>query len=240
MLAVGIVFAMLTPWLVRNYGQFHSGPFRLTTLEGISLYEAVYPEADGGPKQDKINKQLPPDIAVLNEAQRNDEWNRRGWEYVRTEPLRVGKLAYAKIKDWVTQTGNSFLKEPPKTVKPEGDLGADVSYTKPDFDDSAWRKLDLPHDWGIEGPFKQEYPGDTGKLPWWGVGWYRKHFNIPAEDQGQRFVLEVDGAMAYATVWLNGKNVGDVGQLKSLLENTRHWDLVIDRAGRRLSLTVDG
>ena len=90
-------FTVLTPWLVRNYGQFHSGPFRLTTLEGISLYEAVYPEADGGPKQDKINKQLPPDIAVLNEAQRNDEWNRRGWEYVRTEPLRVGKLALIKI-----------------------------------------------------------------------------------------------------------------------------------------------
>ncbi|MGA2062760.1 MAG: beta-galactosidase GalB, partial [Thermoguttaceae bacterium] len=132
-----------------------------------------------------------------------------GWKFTKNDPQDAeGKLAYAKVKEWVTQTGSSFLKEPPKTVKPEGDLGEDVSYTKPDFDDSAWRKLDLPHDWGIEGPFKQEYPGDTGKLPWWGVGWYRKHFNIPAEDQGQRFVLEVDGAMAYAAVWLNGHFVG--------------------------------
>jgi hypothetical protein len=94
-LAVGVVFVMLTPWLVRNYGQFHSGPLRLTTLEGISLYEAVYPEADGGPKQDKIA--LPPEMRPLNEAQRNDEWNRRGWEYVRQEPLRIAKLALIKM-----------------------------------------------------------------------------------------------------------------------------------------------
>ena len=101
-----------------------------------------------------------------------------------------------------------FLKGAATDGQARGRPGAEVSYTKPDFDDGAWRKLDLPHDWGIEGPFKQEYPGDTGKLPWWGAAWYRKHFNIPAEDQGQRFVLEMDGAMAYATVWLNGHFVG--------------------------------
>ena len=105
-----------------------------------------------------------------------------GWKFTKDDPKDAeGKLAYAKIKDWVTQTGQSFLKEPKQpATKPEGELGADVSYTKSDFDDSAWRKLNLPHDWGIEGPFKQEYPGDTGKLPWWGVGWYRKHFTVPA------------------------------------------------------------
>ena len=36
----------------------------------------------------------------------------------------------------------------------------------PAFDDKEWRQLDLPHDWGIEGPFKIELPGETGKLPW--------------------------------------------------------------------------
>ena len=46
-----------------------------------------------------------------------------------------------------------------------------------EFNDSDWRKLNLPHDWGIEGPFKQEYPGETGKLPWWGIGWYRNHLD---------------------------------------------------------------
>ncbi|MGC3959508.1 MAG: beta-galactosidase GalB [Verrucomicrobiota bacterium] len=60
----------------------------------------------------------------------------------------------------------------------------------------------------MEGPFQQEYPGETGKLPWWGVAWYRKHFSLPTSDAGKRIALEVDGAMAYASVWLNGRLVG--------------------------------
>ncbi|QGZ38087.1 beta-galactosidase [Pseudoduganella flava] len=76
------------------------------------------------------------------------------------------------------------------------------------FNDAAWRKLDLPHDWGIEGPFKQEYAGETGKLPWWGVGWYRKHFTLPADDAGRRIYLDIDGAMSNATVFVNGREVG--------------------------------
>lgn len=46
----------------------------------------------------------------------------------------------------------------------------------PQFDDKAWRQLDLPHDWGIEGSFRSDLEGYTGKLPWRGIGWYRKHF----------------------------------------------------------------
>ncbi|MDL2355757.1 MAG: beta-galactosidase GalB [Pseudomonadota bacterium] len=76
------------------------------------------------------------------------------------------------------------------------------------FDDSAWRKLALPHDFGIEGPFKQEYQGETGKLAWWGVAWYRKRFVAPAGDAGRRVYLDIDGAMSHATVWLNGQQVG--------------------------------
>jgi beta-galactosidase len=77
-----------------------------------------------------------------------------------------------------------------------------------EFNDSGWRKLNLPHDWGIEGPFKQEYPGETGKLPWWGVGWYRNHLEVPASDQGKKIYLDVDGAMSHARVWLNGQLAG--------------------------------
>jgi beta-galactosidase len=90
-----------------------------------------------------------------------------------------------------------FVKgEPPGTLSATG------------FDDSRWRKLDLPHDFGIEGPFKQEYEGETGKLPWWGVAWYRKHFAAPAGDAGRRVFLDIDGAMSHAEVWLNGRKVG--------------------------------
>ncbi|HMP81329.1 MAG TPA: beta-galactosidase GalB [Verrucomicrobiota bacterium] len=131
------------------------------------------------------------------------------WRFTKDDPTGVGdSLSYTNIKPWVTASGADFAKNTPSLSRPEGNLGENVAYTKPDFDDSGWRKLNLPHDWGIEGPFKQEFPGETGKLPWWGVGWYRKQFLIPATDAGRRFVLEMDGAMSYANVWLNGQYVG--------------------------------
>lgn len=79
----------------------------------------------------------------------------------------------------------------------------------PQFDDKAWRKLDLPHDWGIEGPFRSDLEGYTGKLPWRGIGWYRKHFLVPETDKGKRYYLDFDGAMANAEIWLNGVKVGE-------------------------------
>lgn len=93
-----------------------------------------------------------------------------------------------------------------------------------DFDDSSWRKLNVPHDWGVEGPFRDDLPGDTGKLPWKGIGWYRKHFTVPASDQGRRVFIDFDGAMANAKVWLNGQYVGTwpYGYAAFQLELTPH------------------
>ncbi len=76
------------------------------------------------------------------------------------------------------------------------------------FDDSKWKRLDLPHDWAIEGPFRIDLEGFTGKLPWRGIGWYRKSFQVSKEDKGKQFYLDFDGAMAHAEVWLNGEKVG--------------------------------
>src|ERR1039457_756559 len=67
----------------------------------------------------------------------------------------------------------------------KGEAAGTNEEQRTDLDDHEWRQLNLPHDWGIEGPFNQDYPGETGKLPWWGVGWYRKHFTIPAADKGK-------------------------------------------------------
>lgn len=79
----------------------------------------------------------------------------------------------------------------------------------PALDDSDWRRLDLPHDWGIEGPFRNDLPNRTGKLPWAGIGWYRKRFATPPMDSsGGRVWLEIDGAMSRATVYCNGRSVG--------------------------------
>jgi beta-galactosidase len=133
-----------------------------------------------------------------------------GWRFQQGDSAGLGdQLSYAKIKSWVIATGADLVNPVAvKSVRPEGNLGGDVPYVQVAFDDRGWRELNLPHDWGIEGPFKQEYPGDTGKLPWWGVGWYRKAFTIPAADAGKHIFLDIDGAMAYAAVWLNGQFVG--------------------------------
>ena len=77
------------------------------------------------------------------------------------------------------------------------------------FNDKDWRKLDVPHDWGIEGPFRENLDGYTGKLPWRGIGWYRKRFNIKNIDKDKMFFLDFDGVMANAEVYLNGKKIGE-------------------------------
>ncbi|WP_316834209.1 beta-galactosidase GalB [Pedobacter nutrimenti] len=96
--------------------------------------------------------------------------------------------------------------QPDGTSKPEPESGTTQSLT---FNDSKWRKLNLPHDWGIEGPFRTDLDGYTGKLPWKGIGWYRKHFKIALAEKGKQFYVDFDGAMANAEVWLNGNKIGE-------------------------------
>jgi beta-galactosidase len=103
-----------------------------------------------------------------------------GWKFARFGPM----------------PGGAVVEEPARSPFEAG------------FDDSGWRSLDLPHDWGLEGPFEIDLDGSTGKLPWVGIGWYRKRFTLPAEDAGKRIFLDVDGAMMDAKVWLNGEWIG--------------------------------
>ena len=89
-------------------------------------------------------------------------------------------------------------------------IGAPIlsAATRANYNDKGWRTLDLPHDWGIEGDFDIDLPGETGKLPWAGVGWYRKTFQVPDGQSGQRALLEIGGAMSNAKIWCNGRYVG--------------------------------
>jgi len=102
----------------------------------------------------------------------------------------------------------------PRTVEPfDSDwrflLGDAPGAQAPDFNDLAWRKLDVPHDWSIEGTIDKDNP--TGKSEGFfpaGIGWYRKHFALPAADAGRRVYIEFDGVMANSDVWVNGFNLG--------------------------------
>lgn len=77
------------------------------------------------------------------------------------------------------------------------------------FDDTQWRKLNVPHDWSIEGPFAETNPTGPGGgyLPS-GVGWYRKHFRLPIADAGKRVFVDFDAVMANSDVWINGTHLG--------------------------------
>lgn len=93
---------------------------------------------------------------------------------------------------------------------PDGSQRAEpAGLEQPGADDSAWRRLDLPHDWGIEGPFRAELPNNTGKLPWAGIGWYRKELTLAATDRDRRVFLDFDGAMSHPKIFVNGQLAGE-------------------------------
>jgi beta-galactosidase len=101
--------------------------------------------------------------------------------------------------------------------KGQGDFAktGDFGFSKGKFDDSKWRELDLPHDWGVELPFvRDEEQNSHGfkplgrRYPETSVGWYRREFEIPASDQGRRISVEFDGAFRSVIVFVNGCFVG--------------------------------
>lgn len=117
------------------------------------------------------------------------------------------------LKPWILPTGNRFVKDSSKHyARPSGDPGKDFPFVQKDFNDSTWERIDLPHDWAIEGPFLEgwdaEVGGGMGRLPSPGIAWYRRKINIPQSDSGKSIFLDVDGAMSYAMVWINGHLAG--------------------------------
>ena len=105
--------------------------------------------------------------------------------------------------------------------------GEAADIEKPDFNDTGWRKLDLPHDWSIEdldlppenfenidpkpiGPFSPESPGNisTGYTIG-GIGWYRKHFKIQSQDVDHIVRIMFDGVYMNADFWINGQHLGN-------------------------------
>jgi beta-galactosidase len=130
-----------------------------------------------------------------------------------TEAEKIAATNKAVLKPWILPTGNPFIKDAARRfVRPKTDPSNHVSYVQRSFDDSSWQRVNLPHDWAIEGPFYTGWGngvgGGMGRLPSPGIGWYRKQLDIPASDSGKSIFLDVDGAMSYAMVWLNGHLVG--------------------------------
>ncbi|MBC8095670.1 MAG: glycoside hydrolase family 2 protein [Akkermansiaceae bacterium] len=105
-------------------------------------------------------------------------------------------------------TGLGYFSYLTKTGYGDGAAGRD-------FDDRAWRQLDLPHDWAVEAPFdgrgshSHGYKAVGRNFPERSVGWYRKSFVVPASDLGRRISIEFDGAFRDSQVWVNGHYLGN-------------------------------
>jgi beta-galactosidase len=99
----------------------------------------------------------------------------------------------------------------------------EFDFAKAKFDDSKWRELNLPHDWAVELPFVhdevQTPDGDKPvqshgyrplgrRYPETSVGWYRREFEIPANDLGKRISVEFDGTFRDVLIFVNGCFVG--------------------------------
>ncbi len=121
-----------------------------------------------------------------------------GWRFAFGHP-------YDTQKDFNTGTGYfSYLAK----------AGYGDGAAAPSFDDRAWRKLDVPHDWAVEAKFDPKASYSHGfkaigrAFPESSVGWYRKSFTIPAEDLGRNIAIEFDGVYRHSEVWVNGHYLG--------------------------------
>lgn len=88
-------------------------------------------------------------------------------------------------------------------------LGDDTTAACPDYNDADWRRLNLPHDWAIEGEFSKDNPSGTGggALPG-GIGWYRKTFFVDRADEGKHLRVDFDGVYMNSEVFINGHSLG--------------------------------
>ncbi len=83
----------------------------------------------------------------------------------------------------------------------------------PDYDDSDWQEVQLPHDWSIKLPVSKENAGEgwmegsMGYLPG-GIGWYRKEFQLPKSYEGKKVVIQFDGVYHQSDVYINGEHLG--------------------------------
>jgi beta-galactosidase len=133
-----------------------------------------------------------------------------GWRFSRFTS-NPDSLTYDTLKPWILPAANNFITGAPYKRPSGAAPGSNLNFTKADFNDKSWEQLNVPHDWAIKGPFDAPgVGGGLGRLPINGVGWYRRTLSIDSDTikSGKSIFLDVDGAMAYAAIWLNGNLVG--------------------------------
>lgn len=137
--------------------------------------------------------------------------------------LLKGAVSTAAVVSASSIIGSSYAQSESQVVAPRSRVSFDLGWKfsrgdfpgaqMPEFSDSAWRALDLPHDWSIEGPFGEKEPSSfCGAYLPTGIGWYRKRFHLPDfypnSYREKKLTIEFDGVYQNSDVWINGQWLG--------------------------------
>src|ERR1700685_3907273 len=133
--------------------------------------------------------------------------------------LLKGAVSTAAVVSASSIIGARYAQSQSEVVAPRSRVSFDLGWKfsrgdfpgaqMPEFSDSAWRALDLPHDWSIEGSFDEKEPASfCGAYLPTGIGWYRKRFRLPDSYKDKKLTIEFDGVYQLSEVWINGQFLG--------------------------------
>lgn len=123
--------------------------------------------------------------------------------HIKTKHLLLLFFFCQTIELWAQQARQTMLFNDGWRFHKGDIIGAD----KPDMNDADWRRVVLPHDWSIEGPYDEQWASATGYLPG-GIGWYRKQFEIAPNLRSKNIFIYFDGVYKNSEVWINGQYLG--------------------------------
>ena len=146
-----------------------------------------------------------------------------GWRFMKADDPAVGTNLTMQVMSAILDQAAREDARPPVGGGP-GTACPACQWAKPEFDDSDWKEVRVPHDWGVEKPFDSSLPYGDAFLDVTGVGWYRLSLDVPAEWKGRTIYFECDGAMSYAMAYLNGQFIGGwpYGYTRWRIDITRH------------------
>lgn len=199
MLLLSIIFIHCQSSRIKNTSDIHA-----TTIRNRIKINDDWRFMRYNGEPDKLMYDIRPEVSDRNDNKVADSKP--------TDAVEV-KASQEVLKNWILPSGNDFIKDPiTRHIRPAGDPGNDFPFVQNNFKDENWENVTLPHDWAINQPFYKgnnpEVGGGMGRLPSHGVAWYRKKLDISAAEKGKTIYLDIDGAMSYSIVWLNGHLVG--------------------------------
>ncbi|MDP0500814.1 MAG: malectin domain-containing carbohydrate-binding protein [Verrucomicrobiota bacterium JB022] len=126
-----------------------------------------------------------------------------------TQTMLAGALGWALASTVLADADTrrqAYLLDGWRTVATEDTSAEQQAFQQPEFDDAGWEVVRVPHNWDSYEGFRQVKHG-----VFHGSAWYRNTFTLEPEDDGREVFLFFEGVGSYASVWVNGKQVGHHG-----------------------------